>query len=297
MSLAVAAAVVAATHQSYEEIHSNAFCQNQDKTGFTVRHEQRLVTLGNTVDNCADYCAANAPCNVFQTYAINENDGTGNGLCRLFNTNVVGCNSADAIGMNVYKLTDESAADADILAELTSQHTSSRTIDTSDKAQGDAVTPQMYHWNEDAHSVPLQIFNKPSFTATQAKYDRMGKNDLDTERFSVDPQFATQYSLPSTEPITEGYYTLAQLGDIETDTNVELEEQIVLWRKSGMVETTPESSHLVQYDESEGPTKADNGQNDNLILNRAAWGAIGWTNPLSWKDDGSDDDLVVGPVA
>jgi len=38
----------------------------------------------------------------------------------------------------------------------------------------------------------------------------------------------------------------------------------------------------VQYEESEGPTKADNGQNDDLILNRAQWGAIGWTNPLSW---------------
>ena len=55
----------AAAQQSYEETHTNAFCQNQDKTGFTVRHEQRLVTLGNTTQNCADYCAANPPCNLF----------------------------------------------------------------------------------------------------------------------------------------------------------------------------------------------------------------------------------------
>jgi len=55
----------AAAQQSYEATHNNAFCQNQDKTGFTVRHEQRLVTLGNTVQNCADYCAANPPCNLF----------------------------------------------------------------------------------------------------------------------------------------------------------------------------------------------------------------------------------------
>ena len=45
--------------------------------------------------------------------------GTGNGLCRLFDTSVVGCNSADAIGMNVYKMTDDSAASAETLAELT----------------------------------------------------------------------------------------------------------------------------------------------------------------------------------
>ena len=155
----------------------------------------------------------------------------------------------------------------------------------------------MYHWNEDAHSVPDSLFSKPTFTATQAKYDRMSKNDLDTERFSVDPQFARQYNEPSSEPIKAGYYTLAQLGDLEEDSEVQIEEQVVLWRKSSMVETNMEDNHLVQYEESEGPTKADNGQNDNLILNRAAWGAIGWTNPLSWKDDGSDDDLVVGPVA
>ena len=32
----------------------------------------------------------------------------------------------------------------------------------------------------------------------------MGKNDLDTERFSIDPQFAVQYSEPATEPIQNG---------------------------------------------------------------------------------------------
>jgi len=110
----------------------------------------------------------------------------------------------------------------------------------------------------------------------------MGKNDLDTERFSVDPQFAKQYSEPATEPLGPRYYAMTQIGDLEDATDVELDEQVVLWRKSTQVESSPEVNHLVQYEESEGPTKADNGQNDNLILNRAAWGAIGWTNPLSW---------------
>ena len=131
----------AAAQQSYEVTHNNAYCRNQDKTGFTVRHEQRLVTLGNTVQNCADYCAANPPCNLFQTYAINPADGTGNGLCRLFDNSVTGCISTEAVGMNVYKLTDESAASPETLAELTKQGSTNRYIDTSDKAQGDAVRP------------------------------------------------------------------------------------------------------------------------------------------------------------
>jgi len=32
----------------------------------------------------------------------------------------------------------------------------------------------------------------------------MGKNDLDTERFSVDPQFAVQYSESALEPVQNG---------------------------------------------------------------------------------------------
>lgn len=141
IAIALLFSSASADDQSYEATHNNAYCQNQDKTGFTVRHEQRLVTLGNTTQDCANYCAANPPCNLFQTYEINEANGTGNGLCRLFNNNVVGCNSSEAVGMNVYKLTDASAASADILAELTNPSKTNRYIDTSDKAQGDAVKP------------------------------------------------------------------------------------------------------------------------------------------------------------
>jgi len=43
--------------------------------------------------------------------------------------------------MNVYRLTDESTASAETLAELTNYSKTSRTIDTSDKAAGDAVRP------------------------------------------------------------------------------------------------------------------------------------------------------------
>ena len=54
----------------------------------------------------------------------------------------------------------------------------------------------------------------------------------------------------------------------------------------------------LQYAESEGPTKADNGEAEETVVYREediANGkkASGWTNPLGWTDDGADDDTVV----
>ena len=52
------------------------------------------------------------------------------------------------------------------------------------------------------------------------------------------------------------------------------------------------------YDESEGPTKADNGDADFTVVYRESdvkngEKFSGWTNPLSWTDDGAADDSVV----
>ena len=54
------------------------------------------------------------------------------------------------------------------------------------------------------------------------------------------------------------------------------------------------------FDVSEGPTKADNGEDEPGVVAREAWdwdGAgthqsklSGWTNPLSWTDDANDDE-------
>ena len=61
----------------------------------------------------------------------------------------------------------------------------------------------------------------------------------------------------------------------------------------------------VRYAESEGPTKVDLGDIDHLVVGREAdddykdHGPLdkgkfhGWTNPLSWTDDGADDDVVL----
>jgi hypothetical protein len=54
----------------------------------------------------------------------------------------------------------------------------------------------------------------------------------------------------------------------------------------------------LQYAESEGPTKVDLGDTDYAVVYREADIAngkkfSGWTNPLGWTDDGTDDDTVI----
>ena len=58
------------------------------------------------------------------------------------------------------------------------------------------------------------------------------------------------------------------------------------------------SSYKLGYEESEGPTKADNGENDDWVTRREqdiknGEKESGWTNPLGWSDDGEDDDTVI----
>jgi len=52
------------------------------------------------------------------------------------------------------------------------------------------------------------------------------------------------------------------------------------------------------FDVSEGPTKADNGEDEPAVIGREAdisngAKASGWTNPLGWADDGANDDDVL----
>jgi len=68
------------------------------------------------------------------------------------------------------------------------------------------------------------------------------------------------------------------------------------WTDAGDADETV----LVQqrYDESEGPTKADNGDSDNVVVYRESdikngEKFSGWTNPLSWTDAGDADETVV----
>jgi iron uptake system EfeUOB component EfeO/EfeM len=72
------------------------------------------------------------------------------------------------------------------------------------------------------------------------------------------------------------------------------------WADDGNDDDVVLAQTLLQtrYDESEGPTKEDNGENDNVVVYREndienGKKKSGWTNPLSWADDGNDDDTVL----
>merc|ERR1712046_435013 len=54
----------------------------------------------------------------------------------------------------------------------------------------------------------------------------------------------------------------------------------------------------LRYDEAEGPTKVDYGENDDSAALPEAdiengKKASGWTNPLGWTDSGEDDESVL----
>ena len=75
-------------------------------------------------------------------------------------------------------------------------------------------------------------------------------------------------------------------------------EETVLWIKQSSA--TPSNHNLLQFDQAEGPTKADNGESDQdwFVLQREhdtgnGTKASGWTNPLGWADNGDDDDNVL----
>ena len=60
------------------------------------------------------------------------------------------------------------------------------------------------------------------------------------------------------------------------------------------------SAIRLAYDQSEGPTKADNGENDDKVLHASTIdgnkGHKKWVNPLSVHDDGADDDRVLAQI-
>ena len=69
----------------------------------------------------------------------------------------------------------------------------------------------------------------------------------------------------------------------------------------GLKERRISAKTLLQYEESEGPTKPDMGEIEQVVVYREADKGYevgkakfhGWTNPLGWTDDGNDDDKIL----
>ena len=49
----------------------------------------------------------------------------------------------------------------------------------------------------------------------------------------------------------------------------------------------------IRYAVSEGPTKVDLGEADDTVLPRELDDKGKWSNPLTWTDDGEDDEVIL----
>jgi hypothetical protein len=82
--------------------------------------------------------------------------------------------------------------------------------------------------------------------------------------------------------------------------NGEDDEVVLLQTKTdgSLIQRRIKDNILLQYAESEGPTKVDFGELDQAVVPRFkdagnGFKHNGWTNPLSWTDNGEDDEVVL----
>ena len=167
----------------------------------------------------------------------------------------------------------------------------------------DPIFPPHLHWNEDYHSVPTPLEGKEYLTSTQARfisenstanmesrepkgaqfwhYNYGPYNEFDNEYSAEEHQFTPlnghneRYSLPAAA-VPEKEEEESSLVQLES------EQMSMTSTKTGLLwRVTPdygEKDPNVMYREED--TK--NGGKFS-----------GWSNPLAWTDDGSDDQLVV----
>lgn len=86
-----------------------------------------------------------------------------------------------------------------------------------------------------------------------------------------------------------------------TDSGDDDDLVLVQMTANGIKERRISAQTLLQYEESEGPTKPDMGEIEQVVVYREADKGYevgkakfhGWTNPLGWTDDGNDDDKIL----
>lgn len=84
------------------------------------------------------------------------------------------------------------------------------------------VYPYSFHENEDYHSVPSPIFQKPMYTrealtSTKSKYLKNGTTDLSSETYGVMDKFFVPYNKDSVEPKAKTLIQMQEESDSESD--------------------------------------------------------------------------------
>ena len=145
----------------------------------------------------------------------------------------------------------------------------------------------MRHWNEDPHSSPAPMVGGDTYlTSTQARFEKEGSTLNKAAAlpagnlpgwFSSTGAFEGPYNGNDKEYVEMDF---DDSDDEDDQSNVQTASELK-WH------VAPDYGELdghVTYREADGAFYDGNGNGSKLG---------GWTNPLSWTDDGSDDNQVV----
>ena len=142
---------------------------------------------------------------------------------------------------------------------------------------GSPVYVADFHWNEDPNSVPNPLAGKPYMTSTGAKLLREGQSQLAREPDAIIPQ----HNPYAPEPIYAFPYTAAY-----DRTNMFPANSVLMQSNSDLKwQVTPDLGELDDH-----ATLLRESDKDYEI-GKAKF--HGWTNPLGWRDNGDDDDVVL----
>jgi iron uptake system EfeUOB component EfeO/EfeM len=144
-------------------------------------------------------------------------------------------------------------------------------------ASAASIKPLSYHWNEDQNEAPED--DATVLWRVTPDYGEKDGNIMSREADVKNGEKKSGWTNP-----------LGWTDDGKDD------DKVVLQLKSKLNQI--KLNMFLQYEESEGPTKEDNGQEDNVVVYREADTKngekfSGWSNPLAWTDAGDDDDTVL----
>lgn len=142
---------------------------------------------------------------------------------------------------------------------------------------GFPVYTQDYHFNEDPHSVPNPLGGKPYLTSTQAKLFKNEQSQLAREPDHPYPQ----HNVFAPEPVyafnyinKDPRYKMFPANSVLMQSNSDLK-----WEVTADLGELDDHATLLRE------------QDNDYSIGKAKF--HGWTNPLGWRDDGEDDDVVL----
>jgi hypothetical protein len=176
------------------------------------------------------------------------------------------------------------------------------------------ILPLELHWNEDYHSGPYPLAGVGYVTSTQARLSSEGSDVEVTSKlpFGLNPDTplaqynkdAAEYSINTLKrPYTQfvGLKSDIKMGESESESESESDDDSSSSESDSDSSSSDDDDAKVQLNQK-WMVAPDYGESDpTIVLRESDTGNgvkfSGWTNPLGWTDDGTDDDLVAVQLA